>query len=83
MVHWKIQLLGGGRGSQKNNIEGGLPKNDGLGQFANLRVGLARKWGGVLEGGWYPNAHYELSQNHLTHVLIQPSVIASNWCVRP
>ena len=24
----------------------------------------------------------KLSQNHLTHVLIQLSVIASNWCVR-
>ena len=24
----------------------------------------------------------KLSQNHLTHVLIQPSVIASNGCVR-
>ena len=24
----------------------------------------------------------KLSQNHLTHALIQPSVIASNWCVR-
>ena len=30
----------------------------------------------VLEGGWCPNAHYELSQNHLTHVLSQPSVTA-------
>ena len=37
---------------------------------------------GVLEGAWYPNAHYEISENDLTHVLIQPSVIASNWCVR-
>ena len=31
--------------------------------------------GGVIDGG---GAYYELSQNHLTHVLIQPSVIASN-----
>ena len=32
-VHWKIQLLGrgGGRGgSQKTNIEGGLPKKGAL-----------------------------------------------------
>ena len=33
---------------------------------------------GVLEEDWYPNADYGLSQNHLTHVLIQPSVMASN-----
>ena len=26
-------------GSQKTNIEGGLPKKRGLGQFANLRGG--------------------------------------------
>ena len=44
---------GGGGGSGKTNIEGGLPKKGGLGQFAHLRGGL-------------------------THVLIQPSVIASN-----
>ena len=35
-------------GSQKNNIEGGLPKKGGLGQFADLRVGLGKKRG---EGG--------------------------------
>ena len=63
-----------GGGSQKNNIKGGLPKKGGLGQFANLRGPWQERGGGVLEGGWYPNAHYELSQNHLTHVLIQPSV---------
>ena len=61
---------------------GGLPKKEGLGQFANLRAGWQGRGSGVLEGGWYPNAHYELSQNHLTHVLIQHSVFASNWCVR-
>ena len=30
-------------GSQKTNIEGGLPKKGGLGQFANLRRGLGKK----------------------------------------
>ena len=31
-----------------------------LGQFANLRGGLARKWGVVFfEGGWCPNVHYD------------------------
>ena len=39
-----------GGGSQKTNIEGGLPKKGGLGQFANLRVGLAKKRDGVLVG---------------------------------
>ena len=39
-VHWRIQLLGGG-GSRKTNIDGGLPKRGGLGQFANLMRGGA------------------------------------------
>ena len=58
-VHWKIRLLrvvvgrGGGGGSRKTNIEGGLPKKgERLGQFPDLSGGLARKrgwwfWGGV------------------------------------
>ena len=49
-VHWKIRFLGGGGGSRKTNIEGGL-----LGQFADLRVrgwGLGKKEGdGVFEVG--------------------------------
>ena len=46
-VHWKIRLLGVG-GSRKTNIEGGLPKKEGLGQFVDFREGggLARKKGG-------------------------------------
>ena len=41
-----------GGGSRKINIEGGLPKNGGLGQFADLRGGgLGTKEGsGVFEG---------------------------------
>ena len=58
-VHWKIWLLGGGL--RKTDIEGGgLPKNGGLGQFADLRGGAwQERGGGVFERGWYPNAHYE------------------------
>ena len=44
-VYWKIWLSGGS--SRKTDIEGGLPKKGGLGQFADLREGggggLARK----------------------------------------
>ena len=50
-VHWRIQLLGGG-GSRKTNIDGGLPKRGGLGQFANLmRGGLGKKEAGVFLRG--------------------------------
>ena len=39
----------------KTDIEGGLPKRErGLGQFADLTGGLARKG-----GGWYSDAHYD------------------------
>ena len=60
---------------------GELPKKVGGGgawtvcQFKGV---WQERGGGVLERGRYLNAHYEVSQNHLTHVLIQPSVIASN-----
>ena len=37
--------------TKKNNIQGALSKKGGLGQFADLRRGLAKKGGGVLEGG--------------------------------
>ena len=45
-------------GSQKTNIEGGLPKKGELGQFADLRVGLGKKLGGgvFFVGGW--GTHY-------------------------
>ena len=59
-VHWKIRLLGGE--FTKNRYRGGdCLKREGLGQFADLRGGLARKrgwcfwWGG---GGWHTDAHY-------------------------
>ena len=34
-IHWKIQLLV--RGSRKTNMEGGLPKKGGCGEFVDLR----------------------------------------------
>ena len=54
---------GGGGGVTKiQYTEEGLPKNGGLGQFADFRGGggAGEKEGvGVFErGGWYPNAHY-------------------------
>ena len=45
-VHWIIWLLKVGvEGSWKTNIEGGLPKMEGLGWFADFKGGggLARK----------------------------------------
>ena len=39
---WKIRLLAGGS-SRKTDIEGGLPKKGGFGQFADLREGLGKK----------------------------------------
>ena len=51
--HWKIKFLG--RGHEKPIYRGKLPKNEGgggeLGQFVDLRMGLAkRRGGGVFEG---------------------------------
>ena len=45
-VHWKIQFLGGGLGSRKTNVWGEIVKGRvELGQFADLRWGLAQKSG--------------------------------------
>ena len=47
--------------SHKPDIEGGLPKKGGLGQFTDLRGGLVRKkgGGGVFEmGGLNPSRNY-------------------------
>ena len=64
-VHWKIRLLGGG--SQKTNIEGGLPKKGGFGQFVDLREGGAwqERRDSVFEGGWYLNAPYDLKNEQM------------------
>ena len=40
-----------GGNSRKTDIEGGLPKKEGLGQFADLRGTLARKRGGLFLRG--------------------------------
>ena len=44
-VYWKIQFLRGGGGSQKNQYIGGIALKRGLGQFSDLRGGLAKKRG--------------------------------------
>ena len=58
-VHGKIPFLRGGV-NKKPIQRGELPKKvGGLGQFADLGWGLARKRGvAFLRGGVYPNAHY-------------------------
>ena len=53
-VHWKIWLLGGE--FKKNRYRGRDCQKRGLGQFADLRRGLAEKRGGG--EGWYPDADY-------------------------
>ena len=58
---------GGGGGFTKNQYRGGggLPKKGGLGYFAYLRGGLARKRGVVFlkGGGLIPHAHYVPTKN--------------------
>ena len=79
-VHWKIQLLGGG--FIKNQYRGGDCLKREAWTVYWFKGGWQESGDGVVEGVWYLNAYYELSQNQLTHVLIQSSVIGSNWCVR-
>ena len=57
-VHWKVQLLGG---FMKNQYRGwDCLKRWGLDSLSIYKGGLSKKeGGGVFEGGWYPNAHYE------------------------
>ena len=38
------------RGSQETDMEGGLPKKEELGQFADLSGNLTRRRSGVFEG---------------------------------
>ena len=45
MEKFDFQEGEGGGGHKKNNIQGELPKQGGLGQFADLRGGLGRKSG--------------------------------------
>ena len=48
-VHRKIQVLGG-LVLEKSIYRGGLPKKEGLGQFADLRRGFGKKGGGAFFG---------------------------------
>ena len=61
-VQWKIPLLGGE--FMKNQYrEGDCLKREGawtVCRFNGGGGGLARKRGGVFEGGWDPDAHYGL-----------------------
>ena len=50
-VHRKIQVLGG-LVLEKSIYRGGLPKKEGLGQFADLRRALAKKGVVLFFGGW-------------------------------
>ena len=55
-VQWKIWFLGGDL--QKTNIEGGLSKKGGAWSVCRFKGGTWQERGsGILEGGWYPNAH--------------------------
>ena len=64
-VHWKTQLLG--RVQVKQIYRGDCLKKGrgvgGFGLFADLRGSRGgacqERGGGVFEGGWYPNPHYE------------------------
>ena len=59
-VHWKIWLLRGGSWKKQYRGRDCLKREGGLGLFADLRGGLARKKGVVFlrGGGWDPNANY-------------------------
>ena len=59
-VHWKIWLLGE-EVHRKPRERGGDCLKGGLGQFADLRGTWQERGGGVFEGGWHPNAYYELN----------------------
>ena len=57
-VYWKIRFLG--RVNEKPMQRGDLPKKGGAWTVHRFKGGLGKKeGGGVFEGGWYPNAHYD------------------------
>ena len=62
-VYWKIRFLGR---LTKNQYRAGDCLKTGVCKF---KGGLGKKEGGVFEGGWYPNAHYENGQTHLNNSL--------------
>ena len=60
-----------GGGSWNTNIEGGLPKKGGLGQFANLRRGLTRKrWVVFLRGVDTPMHTMHLARRNILFYFI-------------
>ena len=63
-------------GGWKTNIEDGLPKKGGHGQFAHLRGGLDRKDGGdVFEGGLIPQCIlWTLNISHPPHYKTNPTI---------
>ena len=70
-----------GGGFTKNQYRGGgdcLKRGAWTVSQFKIKGAWQETGGGVLEGGLIPQCTIESSQNHLTHVLIQPSVIASN-----
>ena len=79
-VHWKIWILGGGRFTKKSILRRDCLKG-GLEQFADLRgggLGWQERGGGVFEGEWYPNAHYE-DPIHICNFDIDHPVTISNF----
>ena len=61
VVHWKIWFLDGWRIHEKKQYTGGNCLKGGPWTFCRFKGGLLGKkeGGGVFEGGWYPNAHYD------------------------
>ena len=57
-------------GSHKKYMWGNFSKKWGLGQFEDLRGGLAKKEGGAFEGDWYPNTCYVKLNHRLTGFLL-------------
>ena len=61
-------------GSRKTNIEGGLPKKEGLGSLPIWGVAWQERGGGVL----IPNAHYGEEDQHVRFSQILPGSALSN-----
>ena len=75
-VRWKIWLLEG-RVRKKPIDRGGLLKKGGVGQFADLRGAWLERGGGVFEGSWYSDAHYDLFKK--TYLIIHLSLFGDSW----
>ena len=67
-VHWKIRLLGG---LEKPIYRGNCLKRGGAWTVCWFKGGLGKKeGGGVFEGVWYPNAHYEVTNDENTWITV-------------